>query len=91
MRRILCCLGLLFATVLMASLLKPAPVSAITYGFVDTNNTYSNAGAFIVKSPSGEIYPICSGTLITADVSSRRATAHNTSRMYWNRLVTRLT
>ncbi|MGI8732865.1 MAG: S1 family peptidase [Pyrinomonadaceae bacterium] len=68
MRRILCCLGLLFATVLMASLLKPAPVSAITYGFVDTNNTYSNAGAFIVKSPSGEIYPICSGTLITADV-----------------------
>jgi len=52
----------------MASLLKPAPVSAITYGFVDTNNTYSNAGAFIVKSPSGEIYPICSGTLITADV-----------------------
>lgn len=68
MRRISCCLGLLFATVLLASLLTPVPVSAITYGFVDTNNTYSNVGAFIVKSPTGEIYPICSGTLITPDV-----------------------
>lgn len=68
MRRIFCCLGLLFATVLIASLLKPVPVSAITYGFVDSNNTYSNVGAFIVKSPTGEIFPICSGTLITPDV-----------------------
>src|ERR671912_703495 len=68
MRRIFCCLGLLFAAVLIASLLKPVPVGAITYGFVDTNNTYSNVGAFIVESPSGEIFPICSGTLITPDV-----------------------
>ncbi len=42
---------------------------AITYGFVDSNGTYSNAGAFIVKSPStGQIFPICSGTLITPNV-----------------------
>jgi Trypsin len=42
---------------------------AITYGFVDSNGTYSNTGAFIVKSPStGQIFPICSGTLITSDV-----------------------
>ena len=68
MRRIFCCLGLLFAAVLIASLLQPVPVSAITYGFVDTNNTYSNVGAFLVQSPSGEIFPICSGTLITPDV-----------------------
>ena len=68
MRRIFWCSGLLFATVLIALLLKPVPVSAITYGFVDTNNTYSNVGAFIVQSTSGEIYPICSGTLITPDV-----------------------
>ena len=68
MRRITCILGLLFATVLIASVLKPVPVKAITYGFVDSNNTYSNVGAFLVKSPSGEIYPICSGTLITPDV-----------------------
>jgi hypothetical protein len=42
---------------------------AITYGFVDSNNTYSNVGAFIVKSPTtGQIFPICSGTMITANV-----------------------
>jgi hypothetical protein len=46
----------------------PSRVQAITYGFVDTNNIYSNTGAFIVKSPSGQIYPLCSGTLITPDV-----------------------
>lgn len=68
MRRIFCCLGLLFAAVLFASLLKPVRVSAITYGFVDTDNTYSNVGAFIVQSPAGDIFPICSGTLITPDV-----------------------
>jgi hypothetical protein len=68
MRRIFYCLGFLFFAVLITSLVKPAPVSAITYGFVDTNNTYSNVGAFIVKSPAGQIYPICSGTLITPDV-----------------------
>ena len=68
MRRIFCCLGFLFTAVLIASLIKPVPVSAITYGFVDTNNTYSNVGAFIVESPTGEIFPICSGTLITPDV-----------------------
>jgi len=68
MRRILCFLALLFAMVSIAVLFTPLKVKAITYGFVDSNNTYSNAGAFIVKSPSGAIFPICSGTLITADV-----------------------
>lgn len=44
-------------------------LGAITYGFIDTNNTFSNTGAFIVKSPTtGYIYPICSGTLIAASV-----------------------
>lgn len=43
--------------------------SAITYGFVDSNNTFKNTGAFIVKSPfTGEVFPICSGTLITPNV-----------------------
>ena len=33
-------------------------VKAITYGFVDSNNTYSNVGAFIVKSSTtGQIFP----------------------------------
>jgi hypothetical protein len=47
----------------------PRKATAITYGFVDANNTYSNVGAFIVKSPtSGQIFPICSGTMITTNV-----------------------
>lgn len=68
MRRIPCFLALLFATVAIAMMLAPFRVSAITYGYVDSNNTYSNVGAFIVKSPTGEIFPICSGTLITSNV-----------------------
>lgn len=54
---------------LAASLLLSPKASAITYGFVDSNNTFRNTGAFIVKSPTtGEIFPICSGTMITGNV-----------------------
>ena len=54
---------------LTASLLLSPKASAITYGFVDSNNTYRNTGAFIVKSPTtGQIFPICSGTMITNNV-----------------------
>jgi hypothetical protein len=62
------CFALLLATLAVTLLVAPVRVGAITYGFVDSNNTYSNVGAFIVKSPSGEIFPICSGTLITSNV-----------------------
>jgi hypothetical protein len=41
----------------------------ITYGAIDDDETYANVGAFIVRSPtSGEIFPICSGTLISPTV-----------------------
>ncbi len=41
----------------------------IVNGSVDTNNTYSNVGAFVVKRVSdGQIFPICSGTLISSTV-----------------------
>ena len=43
-------------------------VHAITYGFVDSTNAFSNAGAFLVKAPSGRLFPICSGTLIAPTV-----------------------
>ena len=47
----------------------PRPAKAITYGFIDSTNTYSNVGAFIVKSGNtGQIFPICSGTMITSNV-----------------------
>ena len=54
---------------LSASLLLSPKASAITYGFVDSNNAFRNTGAFIVKSPTtGQIFPICSGTMITDNV-----------------------
>jgi len=53
-----------------AALIFPSHRSkAITYGSIDSNNTYSNVGAFIVKEPTtGQIFPICSGTMITSNV-----------------------
>lgn len=55
--------------VMIVLLNTPPRTKAITYGFVDANNTYSNVGAFIVKSPTtGQIFPICSGTMITPNV-----------------------
>ena len=63
-------LVILMGTLIIGVLLFTLPrAKAITYGFVDSNNTYSNVGAFIVKSATtGNIYPICSGTMITSDV-----------------------
>ena len=47
----------------------PAAPSQITNGSPDVANTYSNVGAFVVKSPTtGYVYPICSGTLIAPTV-----------------------
>jgi hypothetical protein len=68
MRRSLYVLGLLLVIAGAALFIIPRPSQAITYGFVDSNNTYSNTGAFIVKTSSGQIFPICSGTLITPNV-----------------------
>ena len=69
MKRIICFYALTL-TLLVGSLLLVSPsTSAITFGFVDSNNTFRNVGAFVVKSPTtGQIFPICSGTMITANV-----------------------
>lgn len=52
----------------VAVLLIAGSAHAITYGFVDQTKQYANVGAFLVKSPSGNIYQLCSGTLITPTV-----------------------
>ena len=68
MKRLICSFALVL-TLLCGALLLAPKSSAITYGFVDSNNAFQNTGAFIVKSPTtGEIFPICSGTMITANV-----------------------
>ena len=59
MKRLIC-LFVLTAAVVVATLILFSPrASAITYGFVDSNNTFRNTGAFIVKDPTtGEIMRI---------------------------------
>jgi secreted trypsin-like serine protease len=60
---------LALAVAAAVAVVAPSRVKAIVYGFVDTNNAFNNSGAFIVKSPSGgNIFPICSGTLISSNV-----------------------
>jgi hypothetical protein len=69
MKRVTGSIVLLLALIAGVLLLTSPRAKAITYGFVDSNNTFSNVGAFIVKSPStGHIFPICSGTMITENV-----------------------
>ena len=68
MRRPVVVLCLIVSILTAALMLSTSPTHAITYGFVD-NGTYSNVGAFLVKSPTtGQIFPVCSGTLITPNV-----------------------
>jgi hypothetical protein len=67
MKRLIC-FFVLTAGLVLGTLFIPRRASAITYGFIDSNNTFANTGAFIVRSPSGENFPICSGTMITSNV-----------------------
>lgn len=69
MKRLICFFALILSLVVGSLLFVSPKTSAITFGFVDSNNVFRNTGAFIVKSPTtGQIFPICSGTLITANV-----------------------
>src|SRR5213593_4732732 len=59
------------ATLVVAAvtlLVAPLRLRAIVFGFVDTQNVFSNSGAFIVMAPGGVIFPECSGTLISPTV-----------------------
>lgn len=68
MKRLLC-FAIVTVGLVLGSLVFSPRASAITYGFIDSTNTFSNAGAFIVKdTATGEIFPICSGTMITSNV-----------------------
>ena len=69
MKRLICFFALVLSLAFGTLVLFSPKASAITYGFVDSSNTFRNTGAFIVKSPTtGQIFPICSGTLITSNV-----------------------
>jgi len=83
MKRLICSVVLIAGCVL-GSLFWSPRASAITYGFIDSTNTFSNTGAFIVKSGStGQIFPICSGTMITPNVflTASHCTAYFTQEL----------
>jgi hypothetical protein len=67
MKRLICFFVLTTGLVIGSLLFVTPRTSAITYGFI-ANGSFANTGAFIVKAPGGEILPICSGTMITANV-----------------------
>ena len=46
----------------------PTNANAIVFGSPDLANTYSNVAAFIVQAPNGQVFPICTGTLIAPTV-----------------------
>jgi hypothetical protein len=68
MRRVIYFFVVVTTLTLLATNLFLPRAKAITYGFVDSTNTFRNTGAFIVKGTDGQIFPICSGTMITSDV-----------------------
>ena len=69
MKRAIVFFALLICLAIWVLLLVSPRTEAITFGFVDNNNQFSNTGAFIVKSPTtGQIFPICSGAMITSEV-----------------------
>ena len=77
------CLFVFAVGLICASILLAPKTSAITYGFVDSNNVFRNTGAFIVKSSNGQIFPICSGTLISPNVflTASHCTAYYTQEL----------
>jgi hypothetical protein len=59
--------SLLAALVLVVSS-APVSVQAITNGFPDTNNTFSNVGTVLAVGTDGQAFQLCSGTLISPTV-----------------------
>ncbi|MFP5265123.1 MAG: S1 family peptidase [Blastocatellia bacterium] len=68
MRRSQTVLALAFMVIALSMIATVSKVGAITYGSIDEDNVFSNVGAFIVRSPNGQVFPICSGTLIAPGV-----------------------
>jgi secreted trypsin-like serine protease len=52
---------------LLVMLALAAPAAAIVYGEPDTGNEFSNVGAIIVED-GGELFTVCTGTLINTNV-----------------------
>lgn len=60
--------GSLLAALLLLLSSFPVPVQAITNGFQDTTNIYSNVGTVLAVGTNGQAFQLCSGTLISPTV-----------------------
>jgi Trypsin len=58
----------LLAVLLLVVSSSPVPVQAITNGFPDTTNTFSNVGTVLALGTDGQAFQLCSGTLISPTV-----------------------
>jgi hypothetical protein len=58
----------LLAALLLVVSSSPVPVQAITNGFPDTTNTFSNVGTVLALGTDGQAFQLCSGTLISPTV-----------------------
>ena len=58
----------LLAVLLLVLSSSPVPVQAITNGFPDTTNTFSNVGTVLALGTDGQAFQLCSGTLISPTV-----------------------
>lgn len=58
----------LLAALLLVVSSCPVSVQAITNGFPDTTNTFSNVGTVFALGTDGQAYQLCSGTLISPTV-----------------------
>jgi Trypsin len=61
-------LSSLLAALLLVLSSFPVPVQAITNGFPDTTNTFSNVGTVLALGTDGQAFQLCSGTLISPTV-----------------------
>ena len=61
-------LSSLLATLVLVVSLSSVRVQAITNGFPDTTNAFSNVGTVLAVGTDGQAFQICSGTLISPTV-----------------------
>jgi Trypsin len=61
-------LSLLLAALVLVVSSSSVRVQAITNGFPDTTNTFSNVGTVVAVGTDGQAFQICSGTLISPTV-----------------------
>src|SRR5262245_56409327 len=74
--------SLALGTAALAAAMLAGPVGAISYGQVDSDNTYSSTGALILQLSDGK-FIVCSGALIAPTVFLTAAHCVNDGQSVW--------